>query len=177
MEANINSFTAKLYRWFYFKYQMPENLCPYFWQCVWMYLTIIPYSIMSLPFILFPKLEKPIGVCTNANRPFMGMISYFVLFCIGCMGFTAATIWTASDAKIDLLEPVYLIGFVWWAALFIVGLIGMMRSIIKSGIIKKLFQPKVKLYAPRSESIIISFVKAKYNKYCPKIEWKYKESN
>ncbi len=31
MNLNINSKTAKLYRWFYATNEMPQSLCPYFW--------------------------------------------------------------------------------------------------------------------------------------------------
>ncbi len=60
MELKLNSFNSKLYRWFYYKSkdEMPKSLCPYFWQLLIMYVFIIPYSLIALPYLLFNKREN-----------------------------------------------------------------------------------------------------------------------
>jgi hypothetical protein len=81
MILSQDSITSKLYRWFYDceKYEMPKNLCPYFWSLVWMYLTIIPSIILSLPLLVEDKFKK------GSNKPGTGIFVWFILF----MGFTA----------------------------------------------------------------------------------------
>jgi hypothetical protein len=75
MELNLNSLTAKLYRWFYNQYEMPNSLCPYFWKMIIMYVFIIPYSIISLPQIIFELITKE---RSEAPRIAIGGILYIL---------------------------------------------------------------------------------------------------
>jgi hypothetical protein len=61
MKLNKNSVSSRLYKWFYgvSEYQgLPNNLCPYFWKVVLMYLTIIPYTLISIPVVVYDMFDK-----------------------------------------------------------------------------------------------------------------------
>lgn len=54
MNLDLNSKTAQLYRWFYERevWDMPNNLCTYFWQVVVMVIFFIPALIIWLPWFI-----------------------------------------------------------------------------------------------------------------------------
>ncbi len=174
MQLNINSTTAKLYRWFYSTSQMPQSLCPYFWKLVLMWVFIVPYTILSLPVILI-DLKDP-DHRTTGERVGVGFIMWFILFMLVSM---------LSWIGIFFVEPVK---DSMWYHMLIVGFLGWGASIIFGGIefykwAKEKWENRHVKYdkngyriwtkpEPKQPSIITEFVKAKYNKYCPKIDWK-----
>ena len=61
MRLNENSFTPKLYKWFYGVSEsqgLPKNLCPYFWKVLLMYSTFIPYVLFSIPVVVYDLFDK-----------------------------------------------------------------------------------------------------------------------
>lgn len=171
MQANLNSFTAKLYRWYYVADTMPTNLCPYFWKCVLMYLFIIPYTIISLPIIILRLSSR--GFDSSVERFFLGLVIYFVLYIVLSILFAWTTIWFVDKATIEMLKPIYvtglMVGFVgafWGACYLIKNGIDNLSEKARYRKYEKSLEPK------KDESIVKAFIKAKYHKYCPKIDWK-----
>jgi hypothetical protein len=174
MQLNINSRTAKLYRWFYANSKMPQSLCPYFWKLVLMWFFILPYTILSLPIILMDRKDPENR--TTGERAGMGFIVWFILGMLICM---------ISWIGIFFFEPVKDSA---WLHMLVAGGIGWVFSIVIGGI--QLFKwskekwenrnvkydkDGYRIWEPikqKEPSIITEFVKAKYNKYCPKIDWK-----
>ena len=58
MELNLNSLTAKLYRWFYKQNEMPSSLCPYFWKMILACILYIPLFLFDLPSRIARKIQK-----------------------------------------------------------------------------------------------------------------------
>ena len=174
MQLNINSRTAQLYRWFYANSKMPQSLCPYFWKLVLMWFFILPYTILSLPIILM-DLRDP-ERRTTGERAGMGFIIWFILGMLICM---------ISWIGVFFFEPVKDSA---WLHMLVAGGIGWLATIIFGGIALfkwskekwenrnvKYDKDGYRIWEPvkqKEPSIITEFVKAKYNKYCPKIDWK-----
>ena len=175
MKLNINSTSAQLYRWFYATQQMPESLCPYFWKLVLMWVFIVPYAILSLPVILM-DLRDP-ERRTTGERAGVGLIMYFILGMLICM-----LSWIGAFFAEPVKDSV-------WFHMLLTGALGWLVAIIFGGIelykvLKEKWENRGIKYdedgyriwdEPREKqpSIIAEFVKAKYNKYCPKIDWNH----
>ena len=181
MKLNHNSISAKLYRWFYNEAAMPNNLCPYFWKLVLMYVTILPYVLISLPAQLITKFKaKDIGETFAYTFAF-----YFVLFCLFTLSLLPINLFI--DFSSHFLESFLSGSIILWAfiLLFLIGygiklLIRMVKNWRRP---KKMYdeygyvyygldENGHKIYHPKPKpNILVEFIKAKYNKYCPKIDW------
>jgi hypothetical protein len=157
MELNQNSITSKIYRWFYNKAynEMPNNLCPYFWQLVFMWIVFIPSVILSLPYSIYTKLQDN----ESEHHPGVGLLLWFGLWAFKCilLGFGLIFFEYEKDGYLEFCA--------FFGILFTIILL-----ILFSSEIIKYFKPKT--YTKPKPNIIIEFTKAKYNKYCPKINWK-----
>lgn len=177
MELNRNSISARVYRNFYETSNMPESLCPYFWKLVAAWPLTILFFPLLLPFWIGENFNKD-----KSNRmPFpaqalIGLILYLLLYFLFCIGVTISAFWITYSEKSDWYAR-YLLGWV------VIGVIAI--CLITYGIIEWRNHLRIKKmesrydengnYLPNEEpkpSIIVEFVKAKYNKYCPKIDWK-----
>lgn len=163
MNSSYNSITAKLYRWFYVTDKMPTNLCPYFWKCVLMYLLILPYTIFSLPSILLdliPSMKDFNNIKSTMDRPKSAIGLYFILYLVISVIFTLIFIWSATPSDIDNYAHLYLPGVI-ISATTLIGLVGFLYTKNK----------KHRGERNKTDNITISFIKSRYNKYCPKINW------
>lgn len=153
MYLNQNSISAKLYRWYYNTDVMPENLCPYFWQLVLMWVTIVPFSIYALPFLIFTKFEK----CSWGERFGVSFVFYILL------GITLLGVY-------HLVKLYYIL--INMTTDNLIGVGAMLIICITAFIINYKWNGSKTSGKEKEPSIIKEFVKAKYNKYCPKIDWK-----
>jgi glucan phosphoethanolaminetransferase (alkaline phosphatase superfamily) len=174
MKLNINSKTAQLYRWFYGTSRMPESLCPYFWKLALMWFFIVPYTILSLPVILM-DLKDP-EHRTTGERAGFGFIIWFILFMLICM-LSWIGVFFAEPVKDSVWMYILSIGLLGWVAAIIFGGIALFkwskekwenRHIKYDSDGYRIWDEPIE----KQPSIITEFVKAKYNKYCPKIDWK-----
>ena len=178
MELKRNSISARVYRNFYETSRMPESLCPYFWKLVAAWPLTILFFPLILPFLIADKFK---GDNDNTRMPFpaqalIGLIMYAVVFCVFCIGVTISSIWITHYQGTHWYEW-YLTGFV---AMFValVGSIVFLISELKERRRQKRMESRYDEngnYLPNEEpkpNILVEFVKAKYNKYCPKIDWK-----
>jgi hypothetical protein len=156
MTLNYQSIIAKLYRWFYFKTEMPNNLCIYFWQLMVMWIFILPYFLLTFWNRFTPSKNDMIDKGTAIG---IGVILHIIAFIlismiIGILGlffnFSSPVLSTISFIG-NILWLFTIIVFISWAAIIL------LQKIEKS---------------EKRPSIILEYFKAKKNKYCPKIEWK-----
>lgn len=159
MTLNENSITARLYRWFYNQKTMPESLCPYFWKLLLMWVFIIPYSVITVPPL---PITKGFHTNTGLEKVIGSLLIWFAAFLIICM--VAAIPLLIIDVK-NLDNFFVSLGLLVWAALIIISGIALIFYTI--GKIKDKQYNKEK-----QDSVVKEFIKAKYNKYCPKITWK-----
>jgi len=180
MKLNINSISARLYRWFYSTSQMPQSLCPYFWKLVLMWFFIVPYTIISLPCILM-DLKDP-DHKTTGERAGVGAIMWFILSMLFCM-MSWIGVFFIEPVKDTLWFHMLGAGFIGWLTAIVLGSMLAIKWFIENRRERKYRRIKYdedgyRIWEEPKEkqpSIITEFIKAKYNKYCPKIDWDYKK--
>ena len=180
MKLNQNSLSARLYRWFYLTDSMPQNLCPYFWKLVIMWIIIIPYGLVTLPAVRF-KSELDGWSMRFIGGAFMWLMIFAVFVAIFPLTYF---IWGWFDPK-STFGAWQITGiFIWVVTAICLMIWGIMEFIQRRK--EKSWKKHVEYiwnneggYVPNPEyvpytpkpNIIIEFIKAKYNKYCPTIEW------
>jgi len=161
MNLNQNSISAKLYRWFYdkAKHQMPTNLCPYFWKLMIMWIFIIPSAILSLPSNIYFSFDKRHYGQSKTNNPWIGLVFWGLLFIIQCI-IIALSFFFVSYEEDSYFHISGFMGFV-----FILTIIGILIIFWYETVFKN------KEEKEKKPNIILEFIKAKYNKLCPRITW------
>jgi hypothetical protein len=177
MKLNSNSISSKLYRWFYGTKELPNNLCPYFWKLVLAWLVLIPYSLVCLPVIITEILDKDYRYNDNSTGKRIGLsvITYALLFGI-CSMIAFIGVFFIKPEKDTLYEVMALGGFVLWALGFIFGIIEGTKALKEWNQTRKIKYDEngYRIWdQPKEEKtyLVVEFIKAKYYKYCPKIEW------
>lgn len=177
MKLNQNSISSKLYRWFYGTKELPNNLCPYFWKLVLAWLVLIPYSLVCLPVILYEMFDKEYKYDDNSTGKRIGIsvVVYFMLFFIFCM-LSFIGWFFVLPTKDSFYSFAGSIGVFVWIITIVIGVIEGVKALKEWN-----YNRKIKYdengYRVRSEPkeektyLVVEFVKAKYNKYCPKIDW------
>lgn len=165
MKASIKSIHAKLYHFTYW-HELPSNLCPYFWKLVWATIIFIPNLIIQIPSLVVMIFNKNHGMYDCSERREVSGVIYFGLLILFIYVF-ASIHW--FKAMFDFYSYDQVLANVGWIFNFIIA-IGVCVWIIKE---KKPFRKNIKIgiREEKKPSIIIEFIKAKYNKYCPKIDW------
>lgn len=187
MKFSKNSLTARLYCWYYNldDWKLPKNLCPFFWKTVYMYLTLLPLLVIAWPAILFieqPWSEENGDEMENSQRIGGG----FFLYVVGFLALTAI----AAPFRFFMTfkeggffdESTRVGAFIWVVAIgislyfLIKGIVNYIKEKRQNRLYEKLKNagwPDDLITEPK-KNLLIEFIKAKYNKYCPQIEW---ESN
>lgn len=173
MKLHANSLTAQLYRWFYATSTMPESLCPYFWKMILAWVFLIPYTILSLPVILMDR--KDPEKRSTGERAGIGFIIWFILFIVVCM-LSWVGLFFVDPPKDSLYMNIIVTGFIGWAFSIGIGVAQLIKFLKHKWETRHIRYDEegYRIWEPVKEkepSIIKEFVKAKYNKYCPKIEW------
>ena len=178
MKLNKNSFTSKLYKWFYGvrEYQgLPNNLCPYFWKVVLMYLTIIPYTLISIPVVVYDLFDKQYtnGDRKTGERLGISVGVYIALFVLAALISAIAALFLNVE-KNSLFEFLVVGGCLFWAGLTIIGVIEGVKYLREySTTNESFYDPQQERWVTKKTKVNMTseFIKAKYNKYCPKIDW------
>ena len=162
MKLNQNSLSAKLYRWFYKTDTMPSNLCPYFWKLVTAVILSPLLSIYTLPYkIINYKRQR-----WDTYGDMLGMsFAYWCLIAVVICMISPLGLFFYIPNKSSSLWLIIAIGCIIWASLILVGIGGGIYAIVK-------FLKSKKSNTEKTDNIIVEMVKAKYHKYCPKIDWK-----
>jgi hypothetical protein len=185
MQLNKNSISAKLYRWFYNQNAMPNNLCPYFWKLVFMWITILPFIVITLPGQIISKFEKK-TVGQSMAYTFAFYIFSFALTVLATLPISFFTTFAVGGFWDNMRNG----SILFWGGLIILALYAGIRRLfiwIKKGG-KQYDEYGHRYYGYDSEgnkiyhkekkpNILAEFIKAKYNKYCPKIDWKDERNN
>ena len=163
MKLNKNSINAKLYRWFYQKDEMPKSLCPYFWKLVIAWTFGLPLVIATIPSIILFKYEG--AKMDQSTRIFSSFVIYGMIFLAFSMLFSISLFWYSFPNK-SFLHDAQIGGMIGWGVVIIVGLTYAIQHFYK-----KIKQKDREVDNVKDPSLIQEFIKAKYNKYCPKIDW------
>lgn len=154
--------TARIYKWFYDVKRPPDDFCKYARNVLFMYIMLIPYVLFCWPgFILRLFSEDrdlaygPTFFISVVMYILMGVVflllAFPVLLCINGWMFDNEGFWGAVFAS----------GLVFWISIIV--------ALIISAIIK--LNQTVTVGMP-SSTILGDFIKAKKNKYCPRIQWR-----
>lgn len=162
MKLNYNSVSANIYRWFYSTTNMPSNLCPYFWRWLIMWILIIPYSLLVLPYYIFNRRSDP----HRGERPFFGLLFYIGLALGLSMILSAIHIFTPIQFPLSLTTLIDIGNCIW--TVLVISLFARIVDFIKSKIFHKK-NPSVQ--RSFGSSLIIEYIKSTYNKSCPRIDW------
>lgn len=178
MTLNQNSTSAKLYKWFYGTNDLPTNLCPYFWKLVLAWLVLVPYSLVCLPMIVLELTDKgyKYNDTNTGKRIGMSVIAYFMLFVISSMISLICAFFVLPE-KGSFYMAMVSIGTMTWVVAIVIGVVEGYKAFKDWN-----YRRKIKynengyriLNPPKQEKtyLVVEFAKAKYNKYCPKIDWK-----
>lgn len=177
MKLNSNSISSKLYRWFYGTNVLPNNLCPYFWKLVLAWLVLIPYSLVCLPSIIMEIADKDYRYndVSTGKRIGIGALAYILIFFVGCM-LSSIGWFFVLPTKDSFYGFVGTVGILLWVAVIVVSVIEGFKALKEWNYNRKIKYDENgwRIYDSHKEEktyLVVEFVKAKYNKYCPKIEW------
>jgi hypothetical protein len=178
MKLNENSVSAKLYKWFYAvsEYQgLPNNLCPYFWRMVLMYLTIIPYVLFSIPVVVYDLFDKNYSNGDRKTGERLGVSAgvYIALFAITALISAIVALFIKVE-KNTLFEFLVVGGVLIWAGLIVIGIIEGIKHLREYATTNDSYydeQQNKWVVKKAKVNMTAEFIKAKYNKYCPKIDW------
>lgn len=159
MKASRKSIHAKLYDFTYMS-DLPSNLCPYFWKLIFGFLIFMPNLIIQLPSLIIMMFTKDRSLYSCNNRRTIGIGIYIALAIL--YGYIYVTFnwikamfgfyyYNQDDANVGwIINSIILIGVMVWLVFNF---------------------NKKKLAKEEKPNIIYEFFKAKYNRYCPKIDW------
>jgi hypothetical protein len=177
MKLNSNSISSKLYRWFYGTNVLPNNLCPYFWKLVFSWLIVIPYSLFCLPVISYELFDKTYEVTDNSTGKRIGysLLIYFLLFLVSCM-LSFFVVFFIEPEKDSFYWFMVVLGVLLWFVGIVIGVIEGVKSLKEWNRIRKLKYDENgrRIWGETKEQktyLVVEFAKAKYKKYCPKIDW------
>ncbi len=177
MKLNEDKLTPTLYKWFY-NTEVPTNFCPYFWRVCIMYIAILPVTILGLPPILF--FDNPWSKVgdreNNTTRVLFGLLCYMALFFLFALVSVFFTI-TKTYPKDGFWDITRQLGVSIWFVIIVFSLY-VLTCLISNKIKEKRRNKRhtktnsIELfnYEPK-KYLLVEFVKAKYKRYCPKIEW------
>jgi len=178
MKLNKNSVSAKLYKWFYgvSEYQgLPNNLCPYFWKVVLMYLTIIPYVLFSIPVVVYDLFDKNYdnGDRNTGERLGVSCGVYIGLFVVMALITAIVGFFIHIEPK-SFWEFCQITGCLVWFGLIVFGVIEGVKYLREYSTTNESYYDKTQdkwVTKKTKVNMTTEFIKAKYNKYCPKIDW------
>jgi hypothetical protein len=171
MTLNENSLNANLYRWFYGKFNLPTNLCPFFWKLVAAWILLIPFSLFCLPTIIMDIFSGnfTLGKEKPGDRLWISLVIWIGLYLVTCMGLAIALFFTDLGGFTALGKS----GILLWVVALIIGAIylGIHGYENYKDSKKKYDQWGNRIYKEKTDNILIGFIKAKYNEWCPVITW------
>lgn len=177
MKLKSNSISSKLYRWFYATEHLPTNLCPYFWKLVLAWLVLIPYSLVCLPMVIMELTDKTYKYDDNSTGKRIGMstLIYFMIFLLSSM-ISLICAFFISPEKDSFYYFMTSIGIMVWVVAIVLGITEGCKVVRDWNYRRKIKYDEngYRIWnKPKEEKtyLVVEFAKAKYNKYCPKIDW------
>ena len=143
MQLSTKSWHAKVYNFFYTESGLPQSLCPYFWKLVLAIFVLIPFLILLV----------------------LGGITIIISLIVYLFHIKFSLFFSWRHFKMLLLFIGIIVAVV-SVVLSIGYVVGELMG--KYGNKSKSIVSTTKVKNP---TILQEFIKAKYNKYCPKINW------
>ena len=147
---------------------VPCNLCPYFWMLLWA-IVCFPFNfIWNLPSLIIHTISKiwdKNGFLDWNEKVYFGdrfKISLLINLLTSCL-ISMILIWFKQN---EFSITFGVIGYV-----ILVIILGFLIQEWYKSRPKKIKQGVGKIYKEPKPNILVEFIKAKYNRYCPKIEW------
>jgi hypothetical protein len=171
MELELNSWHARLYKEIY-EDKPPSNLCPYFWKLVLIFAFLPITLILFIPKKIIGKRWKGRDSIFSSSNIVYSFLFYLILFLISCI---VAYI-SGNRTQVAVKGTVGTILIVALISLFYIGF--RIDEYYTDKMIKKFMEMNDEDWEnwrkgkKNKKNIIIEFIKAKYNNYCPKITWK-----
>jgi len=165
MKANSKSLHARLYK-FTYSSDLPVNLCPYFWKLVWGVIILIPNFIIQLPILIYHIFQDKEDYKSDTAKDNRGIGTGIWLGLIVLSGYLylhyhmVKAVFNAYSYDSDLAA------------------IGTIIDIVFLLVFLVLWYSEWRKANPKEEKppgVVQEFIKAKYNNYCPKLEWDKKE--
>jgi hypothetical protein len=140
-----------------------------------MYITIIPYVLFSIPVVVYDLFDKHYenGDRSTGERMGVSVGVYFGLFAVTSLITAIVGFFIHIEPK-SFWELSQLTGYCIWLVLIAIGIIEGVRYLRE-------YSTKDESYYDESQdkwvvkkakvNMTAEFIKAKYNKYCPKIDW------
>jgi len=159
MKSTKNSWHAKLYL-FSYDSKLPDNLCPYFWKVILGAILFVPRLIFRLPYYGMEKIGVSSYEPVKRDQTSLGFMG-----------------WVICDLLFLLMYITYHLIKAMFGAYSYNSDAANLGILIYSGMVCVVLYIKINSYRKRySETksepgLIKSFIKAKYNKLCPRIEW------
>ena len=181
MKLDLNSVNAKLYRWFYATQSMPQSLCPYFWKLLIAWTFCVPYAIITAP--IRNKLSYYSEWENGAQKIGVSIMLWGMIGMVISMVYSITSLWGFYPDK-SFLGTIQRFGVATFIILFFIGLIFGIIILFKFYFDKKRDNRRKTIWSSSEQdyilnpdyrgdtpNLLIEFIKAKYNKYCPKIDW------
>lgn len=169
------SISTKLYMWVYNRevYELPTNLCPFFWKTIFAYILSIIVGTLSLPILLITGFGK--FMFTSYIQKSIASLSQFTLAVYVITWFAwcyiaAISLFFNTYSNGSLMEAASSIGLILWfgtIVFILIRIIELYRKHLSNKRWRENGLPKKQV----ADNIIIEFIKSKYKKYCPSIEW------
>lgn len=171
--SNYNHWIARLYRWYYDKSkgEMPKSICPYFWQVVWMFITIIPVNIFCIPIhigylIEDGRLAHPHGEQSVGKSIGMYILLGFALGILFCVISSIALLFGTSIWGWEVVDSIFFLSIlgafvIWGIAYYFVE----RRN-------ERRYEREDAEDEEKTPSMLVTWWKANKQKICPPINWK-----
>jgi len=187
LKANKSSWHAFVYQYIW-SGNLPDNLCPYFWKVMLGLVFVIPvFFLRLLNYILFGvvKLTDKVDEPATNYKDFIAELSYSA----SCKRSEENALCSLWYILVILVGFVFIAEYNWFKWLFnaysydwrIAGSGGLMNTVLAFFILRYFFFQLKDAYQEKYEikkelkekhpSILKEFIKAKKEKYCPKIDW------
>lgn len=166
MILNHKSISAKLYRWFYETDIMPNNLCPYFWKLVIAYTFALPLLILTLPHTILRAKRH-----SSTPRIAYSILFYFITFiAISMLSVFGLSFVIPEENTLYFIMVIF--GLTAWSVVFVFGGLSLIIKLATKWRSYRYYK-KYNSDKPKTAKVnlIVEMVKAKYHKYCPKIDW------
>lgn len=167
MNLSQNSWHYKLHQLTYMPSMRLDNFCPYFWRLLLAGLLLVPNFLFTLPSKIILMIDDTVGDMNwKENRayfsPLMGMsfiVNFFLFLLVGM-------VWVFFDFN-SLMGSFGVLGWLVAIIAAIAGTIGYIREKRREARRSK----GIVSWTEKPPNIFVEFIKAKYKKHCPIINW------
>jgi hypothetical protein len=140
-----------------------------------MYLTIIPYTLFSIPVVVYDMFDKDYSNGERKTGDRLGISAgvYIGILTVTSLITAIVGFFTPIETK-SFWEFCQVLGCIVWFALIVIGGIEGVKYLREYSTTDESYysvSEKKWVYKKTKVNLTTEFIKAKYNKYCPKIDW------